>query len=99
MTDQAAATPSESHECTRLYWVTMVVLMVLLATTVAVSELDLGIWNLPVALAIATAKAVLILYFFMHIRGSKPLVWLFACSGFFWLTVLMTLTLSDYLTR
>ncbi len=95
--------PTSAHaserESTRPYWLTMVALMVLLAATVAVADVDVGVWNLPVALLIATLKAVLILYIFMHIRGSPPLIWLFAAAGFFWLAILMTLALSDYLTR
>lgn len=101
MNDQELSAPShaESHGSTRPYWLTMVALMLLLATTVAAAEIDFGALNLPIALTIATGKAALILYIFMHLRGSKPLIWLFAFSGIFWLTVLMTLTFSDYLTR
>jgi cytochrome c oxidase subunit IV len=77
----------------------MGLLMLLLIVTVVVAEFDLGTFNLPIALTIATAKAALILLFFMHVRDSKPLIWLFAGAGFFWLAILITLTLSDYLTR
>ena len=100
MMDQLAATEHPpAHQSTRPYWITVVLLMLLLAATVAVAEIDFGNWNLPLALSIATAKAVLILYVFMHIRDSSPLIWLFAFAGFFWLAILMTLTLSDYLMR
>jgi cytochrome c oxidase subunit 4 len=52
-----------------------------------------------VAVAIATAKAILILLYFMHIRYSRPLTWAVAGAAFFWLFILFGLTLSDYLTR
>jgi cytochrome c oxidase subunit 4 len=99
--DLSATSPGAAPVATstRAYWITMVILMALLVVTVAAAEVDLGPWNLPLAFSIASAKAALILYIFMHIRGSTPLIWLFAFSGFFWLAVLMALTLSDYLTR
>jgi cytochrome c oxidase subunit IV len=90
---------AESHGSTLPYWITMGLLMLLLGATVFVAEMDVGAWNLPLALSIATAKALLILYVFMHVGDSKPLIWLFAAAGFFWLAVLMVLTLSDFWTR
>jgi len=42
---------------------------------------------------------VLILLFFMHLRDSKPIIWVFAGAGFFWLGIMFALALSDYLTR
>jgi cytochrome c oxidase subunit 4 len=44
-------------------------------------------------------KAVLILLYFMHVRFSSKLVWIFAVAGFVWLAILIGLTLNDYITR
>jgi cytochrome c oxidase subunit 4 len=74
-------------------------LAVLLALTVLAAELDLGVANTPIALAIAAAKAVLIVLFFMHVRYASPLVRMFAAGGFLWVAILFGLTLSDVLTR
>ena len=83
----------------KLYWKTFIALMALLAITWSVGYIDLGPFNLVFALAIAMAKAVLIMLFFMHIRYSKPLLWMFAGVGFFWLGIMFALALSDYMTR
>ena len=87
------------HPSVQAYFVVFVTLLVLLAATVGVAFLDLGSWNLPVALAIAITKAVLILLIFMHVRYSSSLIWLVAAAGFFWLAIMLLFTLADYLTR
>jgi cytochrome c oxidase subunit IV len=88
-----------AHPTTRLYCTVFAALLVLLAITVAAAEADLGRLNFPLAAAIATIKAVLILLYFMHVRYSKPLIWLMAGAGAVWLAILFSLTFSDYLTR
>ena len=63
------------------------------------STIDLGIWNTPVALIIATIKAVLVILFFMHVIHSTRLTWVVVIGSFLWLGVLFVLTFADYLTR
>jgi len=67
--------------------------------TVAASRYDLGIWNTPIALLIATVKAVLVILFFMHVIHSSRLTWVVVIGSFLWLGVLFVLTFADYLTR
>jgi cytochrome c oxidase subunit 4 len=55
--------------------------------------------NPIVALVIACTKATLVILFFMHVRYSSKLTMITVCAGFFWLLILITLSLSDYLTR
>ena len=74
-------------------------LMVLTLTTVGVSYLDLGRWNVAVALLIAFTKASLVTLIFMDVRRSVPLVRLTVMSGLVWLFILLLLAFSDYLTR
>ena len=74
-------------------------LLLLLVATWAFSRVDLTPFNTAVALAIAFAKMILILLFFMHVRQDRRLIWIFASGGFFWLLLLIALTMSDYLTR
>ena len=57
-------------------------LLRLLALTVALSYVDLGPFNTAVSMLISIAKAALILLFFMHIKYSRPIIWLFAGAGF-----------------
>jgi cytochrome c oxidase subunit IV len=73
--------------------------MALLALTWGIGYVDLGLFNLIVALAIAIAKALLVALFFMHIKGSSRLLHLAATVGVIWLLILLVLTLGDYLTR
>jgi cytochrome c oxidase subunit 4 len=74
-------------------------LMGLLVLTVAVAFLDLGAVGLAIAMAIATIKAVLIILYFMHVRYGGRLQWIFASAAFFWLAILILITMSDYATR
>jgi cytochrome c oxidase subunit 4 len=67
--------------------------------TVAASRFDLGMWNTPIALVIATIKAVLVILFFMHVIHSTRLTWVVVIAAFLWLGVLFVLTFADYLTR
>ena len=63
------------------------------------STIDLGMWNTPIALAIAVAKATLVILFFMHVIHSTRLTWVVVIGSFLWLGVLFVLTFADYLTR
>lgn len=83
----------------RTYFLVYLSLLLLLAVTVAVSFVDLGFLNPVIAMTIAIIKATLVILFFMHVRGSSQLTKLFLFSGFFWLMILVGLTLTDYLTR
>ena len=74
-------------------------LLVLLALTTASAFLPLGTANLFISLGIAVAKALIVLLFFMELRASAALVRVFAAAGFFWLLILITMSLSDYLSR
>jgi cytochrome c oxidase subunit 4 len=67
--------------------------------TWAIAFVDLGMWNPVVALTIAVIKAVLVILFFMHIYYSNKLTKLTISAGFFWLLIMITMSLSDYLTR
>ena len=83
----------------RLYFVVFVVLLALTALTVLVASVDLGPLNTPVALLIAAGKATLVVLFFMHLKEAPGILWLAAGAGFFWLGILILLTMSDVATR
>ncbi len=74
-------------------------LMILTLVTVAVSRVDLGWMNTPIALGIAVIKTSLVVLFFMHVLHSTRLTWVVILASFLWLGVLFVLTFSDYLTR
>lgn len=82
-----------------VYWKTFAALIVLLAVTWSIAYVDLGSFNLIVALSIAIAKALLVVMFFMHIKGSNRLLHLAAAGGVLWLLILIALTFADYAMR
>jgi cytochrome c oxidase subunit 4 len=83
----------------RVYVAIFVVLLLLTGLTVGVAMVDLGRLNIVVALAIATVKAMLVLLYFMHLRYGTRLPWLVVAGGFFWLGILILLSMSDVLSR
>ena len=74
-------------------------LLVLLFVTWGVAELDLGRWGIVAAMTIAVVKMLLVVLIFMHVRYSSSLTWVFAMAGLFWFFIMISLTMSDYLTR
>lgn len=81
------------------YFLVYAALLALTATTTAVAFAPLGEWHTAAALAIAAAKAVLVLLFFMHLLHSTRLSWVAVAAGVFFLGIMLTLTFADYLTR
>jgi len=74
-------------------------LLVLLLGTVGAAYLPLGPLHFPVAMAIAAAKAVLIVLFFMHALHSHRLTLVICVASLLWLSIMIALTLSDYHSR
>jgi cytochrome c oxidase subunit 4 len=90
---------SEHIVSRKIYFAIFGALMVLTVITVLVARVDLGVLNNIVALTIAVLKATLVVLYFMHVRYSSRLTWVFVLAGLFWLLILMTMTLTDYQTR
>jgi cytochrome c oxidase subunit 4 len=82
-----------------LYYTIFLALLVGTALTVAVAFVDLGAMNNVVMLTIACAKALLVILFFMHVRWGTRLTWVVVASGFFWLLIMFSITMTDYVTR
>jgi cytochrome c oxidase subunit 4 len=55
--------------------------------------------NTLVALLIAFTKMACVMLFFMHVRWSPRLIWLAVVASFFWLAIMFSYTMQDYLTR
>ncbi len=83
----------------RVYFLIFAALIVLTWVTALVSEIDLGRWNIFVALAIAIIKASLVILFFMHVKYSTRLTKFIVMCGFFWLSLLLFITMADLWTR
>ncbi len=90
---------SETIVPPRNYVAIYAILLLLTGMTTWVAFFDLGLLSPVVALTIAVIKASLVVLFFMHLRYSTRLTWVVGGAGLFWLGILLTLSLSDYLTR
>jgi len=92
---------SEHHEHSlKPYVFVLLGLLVLTGITVGAAYVDFGHpWSDLVAVAIAITKASLVVAFFMHVKGSTPLIKVAAIGGFFWLVIFFALIFTDFLTR
>ena len=68
-------------------------------TVFAASVVELGIFNIVVALLIATIKGTLVVLFFMHLRYSTKLTMVDRGRAVFFLFIMFSLSMTDYLTR
>jgi cytochrome c oxidase subunit 4 len=84
----------------RIYFRVFMALLALTLLTWGLSYLELSqTLGVMVALTIAMAKALLVVLFFMHVRYSSWLTWVFVGAGVAWLGHMLILTMSDYLSR
>jgi cytochrome c oxidase subunit IV len=83
-----------------MYFAVWIALLIGTGLTVYAATLDLGRFNAAVALGIATAKATLVVLFFMHVwHASERLTKLVVIGALFFLLLLLGLTMTDYATR
>ena len=87
------------HGSLSAYFAVFTALMVLTGATLWAAYQHLGIWNTPLALAIATTKAAMVALIFMHLRSSPKLTAIVVATSIAFLAILILITLSDYLTR
>jgi len=90
---------SEAIVPVKTYVLTFIALLILTGATTGVAYINLGVFNTVVALAIAVMKMLLVILFFMHVKYQPGLTRIAILCAFFWLGIMMTLTLSDELTR
>jgi cytochrome c oxidase subunit 4 len=99
-TGQTSGHHAEHHVVPkRVYFGVFFALILLTWVTTGVSTLDLGRWNIFVALAIAIFKASLVVLFFMHVWYSSRLTKMIVCASVFWLILMLFITMSDIWTR
>ena len=84
------------------FWIYVGVWIALICGTLAtfgVAHGERTAWTLPIALMIATTKATLVVFFFMHLKGEhgmpKVIVLIIALT----LAWFMTIVSTDYRTR
>ena len=83
----------------RTYIFVYLALMLLLAGTVGAAFLPLGPFHTVITVAIAIAKAILVMLFFMHLRHTRGRTLFLILGGILLLLILISLTAVDYATR
>src|ERR1700733_5375638 len=100
ITEKAGEQHAENHVVPkRVYFAVFFGLILLTGLTTGVATLDLGRWNIFVALAIAICKASLVVLFFMHVWYSSRMTKMIVVASIFWLILLLFITMADIWTR
>jgi cytochrome c oxidase subunit 4 len=73
--------------------------MIFTGLTVFAATVELHVFNIVLALLIATIKGTLVALFFMHLRYSTKLTMVTVIAAIFFLFILFGLSMTDYLTR
>lgn len=110
-TQQEAAHHDEAHHgpTVKMYFAIFLALVVLTVVTVVTAKIDFAhvlnnqamgdLVSNVVALGIACTKATLVILFFMHVKYENKLVGLAVVASVIWLSFLLLITASDYMTR
>ncbi len=93
-----AGTPGPPISANR-YLAVYALLLVLTGINIGLAFVDLGRFNVVVAVVIAVCQATLAALYFMDLRDSPVLTWLVASVAVAWLIILITATIADVLTR
>ena len=103
--EESTAVHYEEHSHThvvplRVYVVAYIALMFLMGGTVLAYYIhpNSTLASNVIALGIAVIKAVIVVLFFMQVRYSTRLTWLWASIGFILLIILFS-TVTDYISR
>ena len=89
----------EHVDSIKTYTLVFLSLLALTLATTVVAAVDLGPFNVVMALFIAVVKMMLVALFFMHLRHSTVLTKVVVGGGMLWLGILLVFSLADFLTR
>jgi cytochrome c oxidase subunit 4 len=91
---------AQHHIVTPLqYLYVFATLLFFTGVTVWAAYVPFGIFNPVIALGIASFKATIVILFFMHAAYQSRLIKMTIGAGFFMFLVLITMTMSDYVSR
>lgn len=79
--------------------IVILTLLGLTVLTVLAGFLDFGPFNVIIAMGIASAKAVLVLMYFMHLKYDDKAYLVIFLSGVFFLFVIFLFSMFDIITR
>jgi cytochrome c oxidase subunit 4 len=87
---------NENHVVrTRTFVLTWLALIAFTGITIAAARLELGTWSMAANLLIASTKAGLVLWFFMHLKYEKRLLKLLLLVPIATITIIILLTFAD----
>jgi cytochrome c oxidase subunit IV len=75
------------------------VMLVLAGVSLLTAFLSLGQWASVAQFGIAAIQSSVLFVLFMRLKGPPSLKWVFAISGFLWLSFLYGLSMTDYSNR
>jgi cytochrome c oxidase subunit 4 len=87
------------HHSTRSYFVVWFILLTCTVLTVWTGYMDLGKVNLPLALCIATLKASLVVWYFMHMKDAAGTNRIVFVTSFIFMFVMIFGVFGDLWTR
>jgi len=87
------------HHSTKSYFVVWIILLTCTVLTVWTGYMDLGKVNLPLALSIATLKASLVIWYFMHMRDAAGTNRIVFITSFVFMFVMIFGVFGDLWTR
>jgi cytochrome c oxidase subunit IV len=98
-TRESVELPHGHGPTTKMFIGVWVALLVATGLTVLIATINLGAFSAPIALIIATIKAILVILFFMEIKYQTKMTLTVVLAAFFFLALLLCLTMSDYISR
>ena len=83
----------------KMYLAVGIALLVLTGITVGASFIDFGAYNVTIALIIASIKALLVAFFFMHLFWDNKIYLVIFAASLLFLTIFLTFSMFDTMTR
>lgn len=94
--DHGGAEAPQPHVMPKIfYYGVLAALLLLTFLTVATAQVNLGPFNVPIAMGIATAKATLVLAFFMHLYWDNKFNLLIFVTSILFLSIFIIITMLD----
>ncbi|HEY5298021.1 MAG TPA: hypothetical protein VIK59_08845 [Verrucomicrobiae bacterium] len=87
-----------NHPTKKLFALIWILLVVMHFTILGIAYY-LKFFDTQLIAALVFIQMMLIILFFMEVRYTAKLIWMFVAAGFFWLLIQFVLVASDYLTR
>jgi cytochrome c oxidase subunit IV len=90
---------AEKHTGVKAYAAVWLGLLVLTAVTYVTAKMDIGSWNIVLAMFIASVKGTMVVLVFMHLLEHAVVNRAYIALGFLFVALLAGLTIADVGTR